>query len=216
MKLIAGAALAVMIVLGAPLQARADSALDTMFPGTKALGSTNWEFKKAAAVVQWKAMLDRFKDEQGRCEPADGCGKFKALVESLKGLSMPEQIKAVKQAEKTIVYTDDIKTAGKDEFWATPFETLSTNTGDTEDYAILGYFALREAGVPAESLRVLAVRLTKGGIGHALLAVDTTPEPLILDNRVTPSLPISLVASEFKPLIGLNEDGWWYYRPAAQ
>jgi predicted transglutaminase-like cysteine proteinase len=209
------AVLCAVIALAAPSVARADAAaLDTVFPGFKALGSTKWDVK-TGAVVQWKAMLDRFKDEQGRCEPADGCGKFKALVESLGGHTLPEQIKLVKQAEKPIVYAEDMKATGKADLWATPFETLSTNTGDTEDYAILAYFALRGAGVPAESMRVMAVRLTsQGGVGHALLVVDTTPEPLIVDNRTTMALPASLVGKEFKPALGVNESGWWIYRAA--
>ena len=216
-KLIFGAALCAAIALAAALPARAETALDTMFPGAKAIGSTNWEFKKAGPVVQWKAMLDRFKQQQVDCAPADGCGKFKALVASLSGLSTLSQIKAVKQAERGIVYKEDIQTAGVSEYWATPYETLSTNSGDTEDYAILAYFALREAGMPAASMRVMAVRLkSQGGIGHAVLAIDTTPEPLILDNRTPAVLPANLLGKELTPVLAVNEEGWWVYVSAAQ
>ena len=202
-----------LIPLGA---AQAASALDTLFPGTKTLASQKWDVK-AGAVVQWKQTLDRFQEQQARCEPADGCGKFKALVQQLSGLSTAEQFKTVLHAEHSIVYMEDIKASGKTDLWATPYETLSTNTGDTEDYAILAYFALRAAGMPKEAMRVIAVRLPSlGGVGHAVLAIDTTPEPLILDNRSPLPMRASLLGKEMKPVIGLNEDTWWYYVAAAQ
>jgi predicted transglutaminase-like cysteine proteinase len=39
--------------------------------------------------------------------------------------------------------------------WSDPFETLLSNCGDCEDYAILKYAALLEAGIPKEDVEVL-------------------------------------------------------------
>ena len=221
MTLTTRAALFAAVVCASPgfafsWQAHAASSLDTMFPGSKALASQNWNVK-ANGVVQWKQMLDRFQQQQASCEPADGCGKFKALVQKLAGLSTLDQINTVGRAAHSIVYKEDIDTAGKTDFWATPYETLSTNTGDSEDYPTLAYFALRAAGMPKEAMRVLVVRVhSLGDIAHAVLAIDTTPKPVILDNRAPKALAASMLAAEYKPVLGLNEDGWWYYPQPAQ
>jgi predicted transglutaminase-like cysteine proteinase len=185
--------------------------LSSIFDGYRALGSSNWGIKNGV-VMQWKAMTDRFKQQQADCQPADGCEKFKALVKSLDNLPMTDQLKLVRQSEKDLPYVEDMKNYDKTDYWATPYEMLSKGSGDAEDYAILSYFALRAAGVPAQALRIIAVRIkTLGGIGHAILAVNTTPEPEVLDNRVGLPVRAALTAREFQPAIGVNEDHWWVY-----
>jgi predicted transglutaminase-like cysteine proteinase len=192
-------------------EAASSSPLDTMFPGSKALGSTKWDVN-ANAVVQWKAMAERFKQQQADCQPTDGCAKFKQLVARLADLSTMEQLKALRQAEKVLPYSEDIVKYKKQDYWATPYEMLSLGTGDTEDYAILSYYAMRAAGMPAAAMRVLAVKVNNlGGINSALLAVDTTPAPVLLDNRTPMVMAASLVAKAFTPVLGVNEDGWWVY-----
>jgi predicted transglutaminase-like cysteine proteinase len=197
-------------------EAAAPSPLDTMFTGYKAIGSTKWDVK-ANAVVQWKAMMDRFKQQQADCQPTDGCARFKQLVATLTGLSTLDQMKAVHRVEYALPYVEDINNYKKADYWATPYETLSIGSGDAEDFAILDYYAMRAAGMPAAAMRVMAVRLkSQGGVGHAVLAIDTTPEPQILDHRVPPIMAVSVVHKEFQPAIGVNEDGWWVYVGAAQ
>jgi predicted transglutaminase-like cysteine proteinase len=162
-------------------------------------------------------MMDRFKQQQVDCQPTDGCARFKQLVATLTGLSTLDQMKAVQRAEYALPYVEDINNYNKADYWATPYETLSIGSGDAEDFAILGYYAMRAAGMPAAAMRVMAVRIKSlAGIGHAILAIDTTPEPQILDHRVAPIMAASLVSKEFQPAIGVNEDGWWVYVGAAQ
>src|SRR5262249_47026883 len=125
---------------------------------------------------------------------------------------LADQLKAVRDWEKPIPYVEDIVNYNKAEFWATPYEMLAKNGGDTEDFAILGYFALRAAGVSADAMRVFAVRIPAlNGIGHSLLAVDTDSGPMILDNRTPLPLAAKLVAKEYMPVIAINENAWWFY-----
>jgi len=202
---------AATVLVALVAEAASPSPLDTLFPGAKAVGSTNWNVS-ANAIVQWKAMAERFKQQQADCQPTDGCVKFKRLVESLAGLPTLDQLKKVQAASSILPYKEDIDNYKKMDYWATPYEMLSIGSGDAEDYAILSYYALRAAGMPAAAMRVMVVKIASlGGVNHALLAVDTTPEPLILDHRVRPLMAVSLVRKEFTPQIGVNEDGWWVY-----
>jgi predicted transglutaminase-like cysteine proteinase len=205
-------ALAPVLAIALERTADAASPLDTMFGG-KAIVSRNFDVK-ASAIVNWRQMEDRFRQQQAGCQPADGCARFKELVASLAGLSDHDQLVAIRQAEKEIIYKDDIKTSGKADFWATPYETLSTRTGDTEDYAILAYYAMRAAGMPATALRVMTVRLrSHEGVGYAELLVDTAPEPLFLDDRATVPFPAAMERKDMVPTLGINEDTWWAYLP---
>ncbi len=204
------AALGAMVHTGSAFAQNA-APLDTMFDGYKDIASDNWSVKNNA-VAQWTAMRERFKQQVETCQPTDGCAKFKLLVQSLSGKPTLEQLKTVRRAESSIPYIEDIKNYDKTDFWATPYEMLSKNGGDTEDYAILSYYALRAAGMPAAAMRVMAVKVRSlGGIGLALLAVDTTPEPQILDSRVPTIMAASLVGKEYQPAVAVNEEFWWVY-----
>jgi predicted transglutaminase-like cysteine proteinase len=72
---------------------------------------------------------------------------------------------------------------GVEDFWAAPLATMSSGAGDCEDYAIVKYVALREAGVPEDDLHLVIVRDVKHQANHAVVAVRADDEWLILDNR---------------------------------
>ncbi len=55
--------------------------------------------------------------------------------------------------------------------------------GDCEDYAIAKLAALRLAGVAAEDLRLVVVRDTRNGEGHAIASAKLDGHWLMLDNR---------------------------------
>jgi predicted transglutaminase-like cysteine proteinase len=76
----------------------------------------------------------------------------------------------------------DEKQWGVPDRWSDPFETLSSERGDCEDYAILKYTALLEAGFPKESLKVVVWKNRLPEEDHAVLAVRVDNQWLILDN----------------------------------
>ena len=47
-----------------------------------------------------------------------------------------------------IHFEDDISVWQQSDYWATPLETIGQGRGDCEDFAIIKYVALREAGIP--------------------------------------------------------------------
>jgi predicted transglutaminase-like cysteine proteinase len=50
---------------------------------------------------------------------------------------------------------------GVDDFWSAPLVTLSAGAGDCEDYAVVKYVALREAGIAPDDLRLLILYYPK-------------------------------------------------------
>ena len=94
-----------------------------------------------------------------------------------------------------------------EDYWATPAETVSSNGGDCEDYAIAKYFLLKESGVPVEKLRITYVKATTLNQAHMVLAYYAAPgaEPLILDNledRVRPASD----RPDLVPVYSFNDD----------
>jgi predicted transglutaminase-like cysteine proteinase len=72
---------------------------------------------------------------------------------------------------------------GAADHWSDPFETLLSNHGDCEDYAILKYAALLEAGIPKDDLRIVILKNFIPNETHAAVATRVDGDWLILDNR---------------------------------
>jgi predicted transglutaminase-like cysteine proteinase len=92
---------------------------------------------------------------------------------------------------------------GVDDFWSAPLVTLSAGAGDCEDYAIVKYVALREAGITPEDLRFLIVYYPRRRTNHAVVAVHLGEEWLILDNS-TLIMANANDARHYRPLFVLD------------
>jgi predicted transglutaminase-like cysteine proteinase len=99
--------------------------------------------------------------------------------------------------------TSDLSQYGVDDFWSPPLATLEKGAGDCEDYAILKYLALREAGVSPDDLRLLIVSYPRRRTMHAVLAVHWDEEWLLLDN-LTMVMVNSLEATQYLTLIAFD------------
>ena len=71
---------------------------------------------------------------------------------------------------------------GVEDHWSDPFETLSSNRGDCEDYAILKYAALLEAGIPKDDVKIVILKHVFPSESHAAVATRVDGQWLILDN----------------------------------
>jgi predicted transglutaminase-like cysteine proteinase len=67
--------------------------------------------------------------------------------------------------------------------WSEPLETLHSNSGDCEDYAIVKYAALLAAGLPKDAVKIVVLRNRLPNEDHAVVAVQVDHQWLILDNR---------------------------------
>jgi predicted transglutaminase-like cysteine proteinase len=95
---------------------------------------------------------------------------------------------------------------GVDDLWSAPLVTLSAGAGDCEDYAVVKYVALREAGIAAEDLRFLIVYHPRRRTNHAVVAVHLGKEWLLLDNS-TLIMVNSSDARHYRPLFVLDHRG---------
>jgi predicted transglutaminase-like cysteine proteinase len=201
----------------AALNATADSIASTasMFPGWKAVSSTNWDVK-AAGIQNWRQMLTRWAD--GKDCDSDTCssGGWPATVAQVKAagalVAQARLANSLINNPSQHPYKEDITNWNVTEYWETPYEFLK-KSGDAEDFAIAKYFLLKAAGVPVDDMQIIMVRIKSlGGIGHAILALrsDST-HILILDNRVAAMVDANFVKNEFKPVLGVNEASWCAY-----
>ena len=116
-------------------------------------------------------------------------------------------LQAVNDQLNRIPFLTDQAHWGQDDYWATPAESVASNGGDCEDYAIAKYFMLRELGVPLQRLRITYVKALKINEAHMVLAYYPRPdaEPLVLDNldgRVRPASE----RSDLVPVYSFNDD----------
>ena len=72
---------------------------------------------------------------------------------------------------------------GVADHWSDPFETLLSNRGDCEDYAILKYAALLVAGIPKDDVKIVILKNFFPTESHAAVATRVDGQWLILDNR---------------------------------
>lgn len=95
---------------------------------------------------------------------------------------------------------------GLADFWASPLQTLGSEAGDCEDYAIVKYVALRELGILSDDLRLVIVQDDKREVGHAVVAVRYEQRWLILDNRTMAILNAEDI-HYYRPLFALDQQG---------
>ncbi|NYT45424.1 transglutaminase-like cysteine peptidase [Alcaligenaceae bacterium] len=137
----------------------------------------------------------------------------------LKGLSTDRQLRRVNTFwNEMVMGTEDLALWSREDYWATPLETLGRRAGDCEDYVIGKYFSLIHMGVPEEKLRFIYVRLDQGGsksIAHMILGYYATPEsePLILDS-LTDSIRPASQRRDLKPVFSFNLQGIYIDGPA--
>ncbi|MFN7114605.1 MAG: transglutaminase-like cysteine peptidase [Alphaproteobacteria bacterium] len=160
--------------------------------------------------------------------------RWLSQLDKLKGLPLAEKARGVDAlVDQQIQYALDPANYGKNEYWASPMETLQRGRGDCEDFAILKYHALRYLGVPADKMFIVAVS-NKGVdvLDHATLMVDVREagmltaawesiktkvtgkaaesEFVILDNDGSEAgRLVESRSSAYKPYYAMNEKGVW-------
>ncbi|MBQ4834149.1 transglutaminase-like cysteine peptidase [Pseudoalteromonas sp. MMG010] len=111
---------------------------------------------------------------------------------------------------KNITYRSDLTLWKKNDYWATPIETLAQGAGDCEDYAIAKYFSLLALGVAPVKLRLMYVRQLEINEPHMVLIYFSEPNtvPYVLDNYKTALLPANK-RKDLKPIYSFNAQGLW-------
>jgi predicted transglutaminase-like cysteine proteinase len=149
--------------------------------------------------------LELCRTDATKCTPA--AREFLAIVEDAKTRTGKAKLGQINRAVNLAIrYVDDFTAHGLVDVWNAPFATLAKHSGDCEDYAIVKFAALLEAGVPAEDVRMLIVRNAARNEDHAVVSVRHEGQWLILDNRNLLMLTDTQHA-RYTPLLVLHAGG---------
>ena len=99
----------------------------------------------------------------------------------------------------------DMAQYGQIDVWSSPLVTFTTGAGDCEDYAIAKFVALRLAGMSPDDLRIVVLRDTINGEGHAVAMARLDQHWLSLDNRRMAMVEDSDVRN-IRPLFVIDEN----------
>jgi len=148
-------------------------------------------------------------------------GDWKNLIEQTK---KSNELNALKQVNdffnQQIKFATDIQIWKKNDYWASPMQTLAMRRGDCEDFAIAKYFTLITANVPEQKLRLMyaqAIINEQLQQAHMVLAYYPTSdaEPLILDNLNT-EIMLASARKDLKPIYSLKRQDSDSYKTDAQ
>lgn len=142
-------------------------------------------------------------------------GGWLAAVAEAHSLGEAAKLKRINDfVNQHIAFEDDRSIWDQSDYWASPLETIGQGRGDCEDFAIIKYASLRQAGIAGDKLRLIYVKAslkTPDGplqVAHMVLAYYATPnaEPLLLDNLDATIRPASK-RPDLKPVFSFNSAG---------
>jgi len=128
-----------------------------------------------------------------------------------RGIGERQKLELVNDFMNRTRFLSDQEHWGKEDYWATPIEFLSTNGGDCEDFSIAKYFTLRTLGVPDDKLQITHVmEIRVYNTAHMVLAYFATAdaEPVILDN-INKSIQPASTRTDLVPVYSFNGSGLW-------
>lgn len=142
---------------------------------------------------------------------------WQANIAEAKKVSELEKLRKVNDfINRSVEFDDDVSIYNYSDYWATPLETIGKGRADCEEFAIIKYFSLKDAGIPFSKLRLIYVKARldePGGArmqAHMVLAYYATPnaEPLVLDNLVPDIQPASQ-RRDLQPVFSFNSEAIW-------
>jgi predicted transglutaminase-like cysteine proteinase len=142
-------------------------------------------------AAKWHAVeadIDREQQVLARCRRGEACPvvtrNLLQIVAEGAGRSGLARVGLINRAvDLAIAPTSDEVQWGVADRWSPPFETLRTHRGDCEDYAIVKYLALLQAGLSRDDVKIVILRNLLPREDHAVVAARVDGGWLILDNR---------------------------------
>jgi len=139
---------------------------------------------------------------------------WQQLYQDLRHENEDEKLRRVNYFfNQRVKYISDEKHWGQKDYWATPYESLTTHGADCEDFVIAKYYTLKELGVAVDKMRITYVKALKINQAHMVLTYFPTPDaiPLVLDNLIS-----KIVSAErrkdLEPVYSFNGSGMWLER----
>jgi predicted transglutaminase-like cysteine proteinase len=165
-------------------------------------------------AAKWHAVEADIDDEQrvlARCHMDAACPVIAQdlldIVAKGSGRSGLARVGLINRAvDLAIAPASDEAQWGVADHWSPPFETLRTRRGDCEDYAIVKYVALLEAGLSRDDVKIVILRNLLPNEDHAVVAARVEGKWLILDNRRLALVRDSEMVRSIPEFV-LDEDG---------
>ena len=135
---------------------------------------------------------------------------WRHLIASHRDQPLPLQLAAVNDFINRLHFEDDILHWQREDYWATPIETLVTQGGDCEDFALAKYATLRELGVADACLRLVYVKAQTLNKAHMVLTYQCQREDpaWVLDN-LNPQILTTQQRDDLVPVYSFNKTGLW-------
>ena len=168
---------------------------------------------------KWSGSLDKYfeerKDVPGSCTDLEfnRCHyqEWFAELDRLRGASTKTQLKDINRFMNRRRYIVDPVNWGVLDYWASPGEFFQRN-GDCEDYSIAKFLSLRALEVDVDDMRIFVLNDLNLRVAHAILAVYTGNDVMILDNQLSIMVKARRIR-HYQPIYSVNETGWWKHRP---
>ena len=172
-------------------------------------------------AAKWRAVeadIDREQQVLARCREQEACPvvaqNLLDIVAEGAGRSGLARVGLINRAvDLAITRTSDEAQWGVADHWSPPFETLQTHRGDCEDYAIVKYVALLQAGLSHDDVKIVILRNLLPKEDHAVVAARVDGQWLILDNRRLALVRDTKMVGSI-PKFVLDEDGTRRFVPS--
>jgi predicted transglutaminase-like cysteine proteinase len=165
-------------------------------------------------AAKWRAVeadIDREQQVLARCRAQEACPvvaqNLLEIVAEGAGHTGRARVGLINRAvDLAIRPTSDEAQWGVADHWSSPFETLQTHRGDCEDYAIVKYVALLQAGLSQDDVKIVILQDLLPREDHAAVAARVDGRWLILDNRRLALVRDTKMVGSI-PKFVLDEDG---------
>jgi predicted transglutaminase-like cysteine proteinase len=169
---------------------------------------------------KWRAVERRLDDERVQLALCDGdrerCAssaalQFLAIVDVARERDGRARLGEINRAINLAIHPmSDLAQYGEIDVWSSPLVTFYHGAGACEDYAIAKFVALQLAGISPDDLRIVVMRNTLSGEGHAVAAVQLDGHWWMLDNQRMAMVEDANVRN-FQPLFVIGQSGVMKY-----
>jgi predicted transglutaminase-like cysteine proteinase len=169
---------------------------------------------------KWRGVERRLDDERVQLALCDGdrerCAspaalQFLAIVDVARERDGRARLGEINRAINLAIHPmSDLAQYGEIDVWSSPLVTFYHGAGDCEDYAIAKIVALQLAAISPDDLRIVVMRNTLSGEGHAVAAVRLDGHWWMLDNQRMAMVEDAYVRN-FQPLFVIGQSGVMKY-----
>ncbi len=203
-------------LMAAQLNLNSPGSIDPAGRSDEPFGLSTEPVTKGAVLDKWLSVEREVDDERlvlRMCEEnrtscqSQPALQFLSIVDSGRILEGRARLGEINRAiNLKLKPMSDLALYGAEDVWSSPLATFAIGAGDCEDYAIAKFFALQEAGVSPDDLRIVILRDDRREEDHAVVAARLDGSWLMLDNRHMVMVEDQQV-QRYRPVFLVDRDG---------